>query len=394
MKSIHPFPARMAPEIIDELLDDLPPGATVLDPMCGSGTVVRKAAHSGKKAIGLDSDPLAVLMTSVAVSSLNSKSVEQVLQKVLSYARKYGPKLRSVITCEETEIFSHFWFAPEQREQLNALVRGINRERSLGTSKKILDLLRLALSRTIITKNAGASLAADVSHSRPHRVRITNDYNVVANFEKFTRQILTEVNQHSPDYKPKVRKDDARILSAIETSSIDAIITSPPYLNALDYVRGHKLSLIWLGKTIPELKALRDDNVGSESRLSKKTKTTFSWDEVLQSFPSLSRLNNRQQLMTHRYIEDLAKLSRQFQRVLRGGAHLHMVIGNSTLGDVYVPNSELFAYCAMKFGFGLEVQREREIPANRRYMPISGETSQLSKRMRTEVIQTFLLTKP
>ena len=272
MKSIHPFPARMAPEILDELLDELPGGSTVLDPMCGSGTVVRKAASSGKKAIGIDSDPLSVLMTSVALFKLEPIKTEKALQGILIYARRYGPRLCSVHTCNETELFSEFWFAPEQRMHLNALAKGIANAESNGVSNRILNLLRLSLSRTIITKSAGASLGADVSHSRPHRVRITNDYDVLRNFEKFARQILAEVNKSTILHRPRVSLDDARRLASINTSTVDSIITSPPYLNALDYVRGHKLSLVWLGKTIPELRDLRSNNVGTEARLPSKTK--------------------------------------------------------------------------------------------------------------------------
>ena len=42
--------------------------------------------------------------------------------------------------------------------------------------------LKLAISRTIITKKVGASLAWDVSHSRPHKVKTDNDYDVLAGF--------------------------------------------------------------------------------------------------------------------------------------------------------------------------------------------------------------------
>jgi tRNA G10 N-methylase Trm11 len=63
---IHPFPARMAPELAlrkTELLDD---NSLVLDPMIGSGTVVQAAIRHGHRCVGFDVDPLAVLMTKVA----------------------------------------------------------------------------------------------------------------------------------------------------------------------------------------------------------------------------------------------------------------------------------------------------------------------------------------
>ena len=57
---IHPFPARMAPEIA---LDCIPVaergnGKRILDPMCGSGTVLSVASQRGHHATGIDLDPL------------------------------------------------------------------------------------------------------------------------------------------------------------------------------------------------------------------------------------------------------------------------------------------------------------------------------------------------
>jgi len=58
-QSVHPFPARMAPELAFESLRHLKAGSIVLDPMSGSGTVLRQASDMGHSAIGFDMDPLA-----------------------------------------------------------------------------------------------------------------------------------------------------------------------------------------------------------------------------------------------------------------------------------------------------------------------------------------------
>ena len=64
-RTIHPFPARMAPNIaIDHLGSTVDEELVVLDPMCGSGTVLTAAATRGHSACGFDVDPLAVLMNS------------------------------------------------------------------------------------------------------------------------------------------------------------------------------------------------------------------------------------------------------------------------------------------------------------------------------------------
>ena len=100
MRSIHPFPARMAPDIIDEFLAQTSPDAILLDPMCGSGTVLRKAAQFGVSAIGLDTDPLAVLMTRVATRSVDAKSTLEAMNQVVRYGRRYGIGLGLIPTID------------------------------------------------------------------------------------------------------------------------------------------------------------------------------------------------------------------------------------------------------------------------------------------------------
>lgn len=84
IRSIHPFPARMAPEIALEKLRELPVVGVVLDPMAGSGTVLRQATRLGHCAIGFDTDPLAVLMTRVWTTPVADALVAHLAQRVIA----------------------------------------------------------------------------------------------------------------------------------------------------------------------------------------------------------------------------------------------------------------------------------------------------------------------
>ena len=85
-RSVHPFPARMAPEIALEALSVLEPGSTVVDPMCGSGLVLREAVQQGHKAIGFDVDPLAVLMSKVWTQSLDASELLERSEAIIKEA--------------------------------------------------------------------------------------------------------------------------------------------------------------------------------------------------------------------------------------------------------------------------------------------------------------------
>lgn len=92
MRPIHPFPARMAPEIALKALSSLPEGSTVLDPMTGSGTVLREAVMQGHQAYGYDLDPLAVLISKVWTKpvslTLLNRTFENLMQDVRSAKKK------------------------------------------------------------------------------------------------------------------------------------------------------------------------------------------------------------------------------------------------------------------------------------------------------------------
>src|SRR6266851_4591146 len=170
IRPIHPFPARMAPELAIHRLRTLTKKSVVLDPMAGSGTVLRQATELGHRAIGFDMDPLAVLMARVWTTPVPDTAIERLGNEVVNEAKALKASDLTVPWIdndEETATFVRYWFGLKQREDLYRLSLILNR---LGLNKmedgrNAADVLRIALSRTIITKERGASLGRDVSHS-------------------------------------------------------------------------------------------------------------------------------------------------------------------------------------------------------------------------------------
>src|SRR5205809_998819 len=85
---VHPFPARMAPGIALQLMNNAKRPIRVLDPMMGSGTVLALARSKRHKAIGIDIDPLAVLIAKVWTTAINKERVRDTAAEVLSRSRE------------------------------------------------------------------------------------------------------------------------------------------------------------------------------------------------------------------------------------------------------------------------------------------------------------------
>lgn len=386
-RTIHPFPARMAPDIAIDHLDSVEGESelVVLDPMCGSGTVLAAAADRGHAARGFDVDPLAVLMSSVATRAVDTAEVVAEAERICARARASSvdePRWDDA----ETVKFAEYWFAASQRSQLNRL----SRELDEVSDDAVRQALQVALSRIIVTKAPKASLAADTSHSRPHRVATESAYDVYRGFEGSVVSLKKLLDERSIAIagQVEVRRGDARALD-LPDSSVDLIITSPPYLNAIDYLRGHKMSLIWFGHTIPELRKIRSHSIGAERALDGDALKQVE-DMVQYIKDSVDEPDALPLATITRYAHDLALFARELHRVCKPESEVVTVIGNSTLRGNYIQNDILVRKAYEHSGFRVVARAERELPENRRYLPVRtvNRESSMAKRMRTEVVLT------
>jgi len=233
----------------------------------------------------------------------------------------------------------------------------------------------------------------DLSHSRPHRAFKRAP---IKPFQKFLAAVDRVVNncvrQNEPNRGPAPRLylGDARALP-VRSASIDLVLTSPPYLNAIDYIRCSKFSLVWMGYRIPDLRILRGESVGAE------TGDGFSERDpeiemIIESLKLRIPLSRRDRAAFARYINDMRNAMRETGRVLVAGGVAVYVIGENTVRGTYIRNAKVVAAVARLCGLKFEKQHTRTLPANRRYLPppSRGKSSApLDTRMRREVILKF-----
>jgi hypothetical protein len=122
-RNVHPFPARMAANIPWEILSPRLGRLRVLDPMAGSGTSLIVGRAAGHTTFGLDSDPLAVLISKVATADAKLSRIEERGKEVLCLAKRMevaGNQAYPLNADEETREFVRYWFDLEARKQLAA----------------------------------------------------------------------------------------------------------------------------------------------------------------------------------------------------------------------------------------------------------------------------------
>ena len=389
--AVHPFPARMAPRIAFNVLRARERQLRVLDPMMGSGTVLSIARALGHDAQGVDIDPLAVLISKVWTTPITPKEITEAAECVLADARSafnwqtlaeaYYPGAD-----DETRLFTRYWFDALVRKQLTCLVRSIEAVRN-GTTR---NLLWCAMSRMIITKASGVSLAMDLSHSRPHKVY---DRAPVKPYDRFLDSVA-HVVKHAPHVGDGIAAvttpvlGDARRLM-IPDNSIDIVITSPPYLNAIDYMRCSKFSLIWMGYSIEQIRKIRGASIGAESKL-KLERNKDIIDKVMAGLKVMSKLSERNIGILRRYILDLNESLQEVSRVLVPAGEAVYVVGDSTIKGAFIRNSMIVQHVAELNRLHLTRRPlTRKLPENKRYLPPPSSNqagAQMGSRMRREVV--------
>lgn len=391
---IHPFPARMAPGIALEALGENKTPLRVLDPMAGSGTVLAVARANGHHAIGVDLDPLAVLLAGVWTRTVNPDEVSEKATEVLDRARSAFDSLTTgraypAESDEETRTFIRYWFDDYARRQLAALSTAIRRVRDGG----IRDALWCGFSRLIITKSAGASLAMDLSHSRPHKAF---DRAPVKPFSRFLSAVKTVVSNcpragRGPVGPVAVAKQgDARRLD-VESGSVDLVLTSPPYLNAIDYIRCSKFSLVWMGYNVDRLREIRGESIGAEASSEHAMETPWV-QALIKQLGLAKKLSSRDRGLVARYVLDMGGALAEVSRVLKAGGRAVYVVGDSTMRGTFIRNSEIVKAVAERQGLVLRERRSRTLPANRRYLPPpkkGAASTSIEGRMRREVVLAF-----
>ena len=379
---IHPFPARMAPEIASRSLLEVPAGGQVLDPMCGSGTVARAAVEAGRRCVGMDVDPLAVLMARAWTTPVDLPRIHGATEELVRDAKALADREIERPTDSATVRFISYWFAPRQEAELARLATALRRR-----EEPIRNVLAVALSRIVISKEMMASLARDTSHSRPHKVADSNDFDVHVGFLRSARQVAARLDPGRIKGRADIRRADARSLDDVEDASVDLALTSPPYLNAIDYLRGHRLALVWLGYGVGALRAVRADSVGTERALPEtEAPDVARFVRDAEDSPLASRHRG----WVRRYAFDMTAVLRQLRRVVKRSGRVVLVLGNSFLRGATIDNASLVESLARGIGFETRSRQEREIPARRRYLPPPGAgRSALDSRMRTETVLTL-----
>lgn len=334
---LHPYPAKYIPQIPNALIQELSSvGDTVLDIFSGSGTTIVEALLLKRNAIGVDANPLAVMIGEAKTTAFtNGEQLE--LNTLVARAEDYASQLAG----EEPNLlaengFKSTGFRPDHKATYFWFEDFVVEE--LAEIKSWCDSLTHESSK-IIAITAFSSIIVTVSKQDSDTRYVRREKNIKPGdtFKKFARALHSSIFAAEEltdlvEDRFERRFICSSLLENPDVGEVDLVVCSPPYPNAYSYHLYHMTRMVWLGMDQPKFKK---EEIGSHRKYSSKSANAAT----VETFYS-----------------EMSQIFRWLFNHLKSGGYACFVVGDSTIRGEKIDNTSLLSDAACSEGF-VEVTR-------------------------------------
>jgi len=336
-----------APELVWELLErfEVPNGATILDPFCGMGTSLLAAAQKGYNAVGFDITPLAVFVSNTKLHwGYDLKLLKEEIDKLSGY--KFGDtkfKWPDLGFIEIRKAFSRY----ARNDLLFFKEKILEVEDEKVRDFLFLGLLSITMEASNVKRDGGVLRIVKKRHLPPVRKLLRNRL-------KRMYKDLVKGREFPGGIHAEARLGDSRNLP-LEKESIDFCITSPPYLNWVDYTKIYALEMALLMDG-EEIRRARSDSVRSYIGAKEPKDFRVESEHLNELFERLEGLpeSSKPPAIMKGYFEDLFMNLESIYNSLKPGGKAAIVIGNSCLPNLDINSDLILAEMAQGIGFDAE----------------------------------------
>lgn len=373
-RKLFPYYAGFSSTFVESTLPtlNLQPGAIVLDPWNGSGTTTVAAFNQGFTAIGSDLNPAMIMVAKAAFVSIYD------LDSLVPLARSITEKLRGQVNPVTRDPLAN-WFDPKSTAYLREVEMRINHtlvshdeyllldsNESLEKVTPLAAFFYLALFRIVrrLTQDFVASNPTWIKLAKnPEDKKATSKRSVA---ELFVREIAI-MCEHRERFttSSEIEGSRLRLLLAnshtlpLETSSVDAIITSPPYCTRIDYAVATYVELAVLQIGGDKFSRLRHDLTGSSTVPKKIVDVNQAWGAKCSDFLSSlynhpSKASKTYYFKNHvQYFNSIYSSLEESARVLKAKAPCVLVVQNSYYKEIRNDVAAIIEEMANSLGMNL-----------------------------------------
>lgn len=337
----------------------------ILDPFAGSGTALVQAKLNGFRSSGTELNPLLQFLAETKLNSWHvlPDTVVETFDRLPKNLPKRAPEF----------LKSDRHFNPPVLRNLELLRGAIDSLPDKEDRQRHLkDLMRLAFA-SILVDASNLKRTPCLGYDRKKRVADDAPWTLM---RAKVLQIATDLSSLQNHFPWTLHTPSNIVLANAMTwdhqTQFDLVITSPPYMNGLDYVMNYKIEMAWLGFVtyMRELKSIKDDMVVCDnvSRglindfASSDGKYTNDWLEQIKDemASNIARRGNYRRPdmpnIVNKYFDDMYRVMRHVARSIHPGGRFLLVVGDSLIADTYVPTDLMLARIGMEPEIGLQLE--------------------------------------
>lgn len=353
--ALHKYPAKFFPELPRWIIERYSQeGDLILDPFCGSATANVEAMLLNRRSVGVDIDPFSRFVARVKTLTLPEGELCRAYQTLRDAVENYDDK--KYLNGIPDFPYRENWFKPYILKELAYIKASIE---ELDSNQKIKDFFLVCFSsiiravseadnnctRTVVRKKLGKVVSRGDALSR-----------FLKRIDTHTQNMIDFSNTH-PRVSAIIPNDaDARDLSRYDDNSFDLALTSPPYLNAVDYPRTHQLELYWLGLANGSLRDLKAQHVGTEvvssQDYTKLHKT--GCDLADKTIAKIYKKDKRRAFIATKYINDMRDNLKEVYRVIKPNASYVIVVGSNLVRGIEFETWRYLEAIAPEIGYKVE----------------------------------------
>jgi DNA modification methylase len=342
--SYHRYPAKFIPQIVQRLMTTYArdKNQIICDPFGGCGTTLVEAKLAGHESIGFDINPLAKLITQTKITPIDPKSLERQRTKFLRYhegahqdQHKHNPRIE-------------YWFDDATIAKLDRLYSAVISIKD----PKIRRFFLCAFSNSL--KNCSRWLMKSIKPT------VDKDKIVPEPKEVFLRHLDSMIKKNTEFYNELAKTGNLNTATRMYTrdstkklpvapNSVDLVISSPPYVTSYEYAGLHQLSLLWFGddKThFKEWNRFSNDFLSFRKRfigtMAKEARSGDYGSQIAKhTVEALRKKDKPAARDVSNYFLDMKKAFGEMHRMLKGGGKAAIIIGNTSLFGVRIPNAQV-----------------------------------------------------
>ena len=358
----YPYLEGYSTQFVESILKRYAPNAQViLDPFAGTGTTSFTSSQLDKTSYFCEINPVLqfISATKIRVRRLNS-SRRFVLAQELIQAKETLRNVKKfprndILHRAYTQTFSDSLFFDEPVYDRVLRTRSWLDEVALESSM-LADLIAVAILSALVPASR-MKRAGDLRYKTPkelERQTVPLVEGICQNINQIAQDIRDDVDGLKTE--PLLICENARSLDDIPPLGIDAVITSPPYVNGTNYFRNTKIEL-WFLHCLKENRDLTKFRAASltaginDVTVAKAPVSSHPDVQKIVSVLEREAYDARIPRMIASYFSEITDIFRAIRGHLTPNATVAIDIGDSCYVGIRVPVDQLLSACLQDLGF-------------------------------------------